>query len=90
MFGVMKEDMPEIKCVRAAVLCQDIVPKLRMAVTEFAGKLGVSRHMMHGILAERHAVTPRWRPRIGQTAGQWRWQVAVYAAGARRLAGKRD
>jgi antitoxin HigA-1 len=52
-----------------AVLREDVLPELRMSVTEFAKKLGVSRQMLHGILAERHAVTPEMAARIGKLLG---------------------
>lgn len=52
-----------------AVLREDVLPGLRMSVTEFAEKLGVSRQMLHGILAERHAVTPEMAARIGKLIG---------------------
>lgn len=52
-----------------AVLREDVLPGLGMTVTEFAEKLRVSRQMVHGILAERHAVTPEMAARIGKLLG---------------------
>jgi addiction module HigA family antidote len=52
-----------------AVLREDVLPSLRMSVTEFAEKIGVSRQMLHGILAERHAVSPEMAARLGKLLG---------------------
>jgi addiction module HigA family antidote len=52
-----------------AILREDVLPELRMPVAEFATRLGVSRQMLHGILAERHAVTPEMAARIGRLLG---------------------
>lgn len=40
-----------------------------MSVTEAAEKLGVSRQMLHGILAEKHAITPEMAVRLGKFCG---------------------
>ena len=52
-----------------AILREDVLPELDMPVTEFAARLGVSRQMLHGILAERHAVTPEMAARLGRLLG---------------------
>ena len=52
-----------------ALLREDVLPALGLSVTEAARKLGVSRQMLHGILAERHAVTPEMASRIGKLCG---------------------
>ena len=52
-----------------AVLREDVLPDLRMSVTAFAEKLGVSRQMVHGILAERHSVSPEMAARLGKLLG---------------------
>jgi antitoxin HigA-1 len=52
-----------------AILREDVLPALRMSVTEAAGKLGVSRQTLHGILAEKHAVTPEMAVRLGKFCG---------------------
>jgi len=41
-----------------ALLRDDILVALDLSVTEAAEKLGISRQMLHGILNERHTVTP--------------------------------
>jgi antitoxin HigA-1 len=52
-----------------AVLRDDVLPGLQMSVVEFAEKIGVSRQMVHGILAERHAVSPEMAARLGKLLG---------------------
>lgn len=52
-----------------AVLREDVLPALHLSVTDAARKLGISRQMLHGILAERHAVTPEMAARIGKLCG---------------------
>lgn len=64
-----------------AVLREDTLPALGLSVTDAARAIGVSRQMLHGILAERHAVTPEMAVRIGKLCGNgpglWlRMQVA--------------
>ena len=39
-----------------------------MSVTEAAEKLGISRQTLHGILAEKHAVTPEMAARLSSAA----------------------
>jgi addiction module HigA family antidote len=41
-----------------AILREDVLPVLSMTVSAFARNMGVSRQMLHGILAERTGVTP--------------------------------
>jgi antitoxin HigA-1 len=52
-----------------AILREDVLPALRMSVTEAAEKLGISRQMLHGILAEKHAVSPEMAVRLGKFCG---------------------
>lgn len=52
-----------------AILREDVLPALRLSVTAAAQKLGISRQMLHGILAERHGVTPEMAVRIGKLCG---------------------
>lgn len=52
-----------------AVLREDVLPALGLSVTQAAETLGISRQMLHGILAERHAVTPEMAVRIGKLCG---------------------
>jgi addiction module HigA family antidote len=41
-----------------AILREDVLPALRVSVTEAARALGVTRQALHAVLAERAAVTP--------------------------------
>jgi addiction module HigA family antidote len=64
-----------------ALLREDILPALRLNVTEAARALGVSRQTLHNLLAERVAVTPEMALRLGKLCGDgpgiWlRMQVA--------------
>ncbi len=51
------------------MLREDVFPALRLTVTAAAEKLGVSRQMLHSILAERSAVTPEMAVRLGKLCG---------------------
>ena len=47
------------------ILREDTLPALHLSVSAFARALGVSRQAVHGILAERVAVTPEMAVRLG-------------------------
>src|SRR5437899_2284663 len=51
------------------VLREDVLPALRLSVTEAARELGVSRQTLHGILAKSHPVTPTMALRLGRFCG---------------------
>ncbi len=51
------------------VLREDILPALRLTVTQVAENLGVSRQTLHAILAEKSAVTPEMAVRLGKLCG---------------------
>jgi addiction module HigA family antidote len=64
-----------------ALLREDILPALRLSVTEAARALGVSRQTLHNLLSEKVAVTPEMALRLGKLCGDgpgiWlRMQVA--------------
>jgi len=40
-----------------------------MTVSDAAAALGISRQMLHGLLAEKHAVTPEMAVRLGKFCG---------------------
>jgi addiction module HigA family antidote len=70
--------MPEYRVTRGpawqpshpGVLLREVVlPALGLSVTEASEKLGISRQMLHGILAGRHAVTPEMAARLGKLCG---------------------
>ncbi len=50
-------------------LREDIFPALGLSVAEAAGTLGVSRQMLHRVLAERASVTPEMAVRLGKLCG---------------------
>ena len=52
-----------------AILREDVLPALRMSVSQAAKELGISRQMLHGILTERHVVTPEMAVRLGKFCG---------------------
>ena len=51
------------------ILREDVLPDLRLTVTEAAGKLGVSRQTLHRILAGEAAVTAEMAVRLGKLCG---------------------
>ena len=52
-----------------AVLREDVLPTLGLSVTQAAGELGLSRQMLHDILAERRAISPSTALRLGKFCG---------------------
>lgn len=52
-----------------AILREDVMPALGLTIKDAAAALGVSRQTLHGILAERHAVTPEMALRLGKLCG---------------------
>jgi len=64
------------------VLREDVLPALRLSVTAVARQLGVSRQTLHGILAEKHPVTPVMALRLGRFCGNgpevWLRMQAAY------------
>ncbi|OGT88330.1 MAG: addiction module antidote protein, HigA family [Gammaproteobacteria bacterium RIFOXYD12_FULL_61_37] len=51
------------------ILREDSLPSMGLSVAAFARALGVSRQMVHGILAERSAVSPEMALRLGAFFG---------------------
>lgn len=52
-----------------AILREDVLPALRLSVSDAARQLGVSRQMLHRILACRAPVTPDTAVRLGKFCG---------------------
>ncbi len=52
-----------------AILREDVLPALSMSVSAFSRNMGVSRQMVHGILAERTGITPETALRLGALLG---------------------
>jgi antitoxin HigA-1 len=51
------------------ILRDDVLPALRLSVTETARQLGVARQTLHRILAGKAAVTPEMAVRLGKFCG---------------------
>ena len=51
------------------ILREDVLPALRLSVTDAAKQLGIARQTLHRILAERAAVTPEMAVRLGKFCG---------------------
>lgn len=52
-----------------AILREDVLPALKMSVVDAARALGISRQMLHKILAEDAPITPEMAVRIGKFCG---------------------
>ncbi len=52
-----------------ALLRDDVLPSLRLTVKQAANMMGISRQMLHAILAGKSAVTPEMAVRIGKFCG---------------------
>jgi addiction module HigA family antidote len=52
-----------------AVLREDVLPALGISISQAARDLGVSRQLLHGILAERVSISPEMALRIGKLCG---------------------
>jgi addiction module HigA family antidote len=51
------------------ILREEVLPALRLSVTEAAKQLGIARQTLHRILAGRAAVTPEMAVRLGKFCG---------------------
>ena len=64
------------------VLREDVLPALRLTVSEAARQLGITRQTLHRILAETHPVTPAMALRFGRFCGNgpdvWLRMQAAY------------
>ena len=52
-----------------AILKEDVMPALGLSVSEAARQLGVSRQLLHKIMAQTHPVTPEMAVRLGRFCG---------------------
>jgi antitoxin HigA-1 len=52
-----------------AFIREDVVDHIKMTKTEFAAALGISRQMLHGIMAEKYPVTVEMAVRLGHVVG---------------------
>ncbi len=51
------------------ILREDVLPALRLSVSDAARRLGTTRQTLHRILAETHPVTPEMALRLGKLCG---------------------
>jgi addiction module HigA family antidote len=51
------------------ILRDDVLPTLKLSISETARQLGVSRQTLHRILAGTHGVTPEMAIRLGKFCG---------------------
>lgn len=51
------------------ILREDVLPVLKLSVSEAARQIGVSRQTLHRIMAGTHAITPEMAVRIGKFCG---------------------
>jgi addiction module HigA family antidote len=61
--------MTRIPTHPGALLREDVLPALKMTVSDVASALGVSRQMLHKILAEKAPVTAEMAVRLGKFIG---------------------
>ncbi len=52
-----------------AVLREDVIREMNISVSEFARRIGVSRQILHRILAQTSSITPEMALRIGRFLG---------------------
>jgi len=52
-----------------ALLREDVLPALKLTVTEAARILGISRQMLHRVLKEQAAMSPEMALRVGKLCG---------------------
>jgi addiction module HigA family antidote len=77
-----------------AILREDVLPALRVSVAQAARDLGISRQVLHQILAERVSISPEMALKLGRFCGDgpdiWlRMQAAYDLWRARRRLGAR-
>lgn len=53
----------------AEIIREDVFPALGLSRAEFAAALGISRQMLHALLAEKHPVTVEMAVKLGHVLG---------------------
>jgi addiction module HigA family antidote len=51
------------------MLREDVLPALHLSVSQAARDLGISRQMLHAVLAEKSAISPEMAVRLGKFCG---------------------
>lgn len=65
----MKDSFSRRPTHPGALLREDVLPVLRISVTEAARQLGVTRQTLHRIIAEKTSITPAMAARLGRFCG---------------------
>ncbi len=65
----VKRPLKRVPTHPGAVLREDVLPELKLSVSEAARRLGVSRQQLHRILGCTHPITVEMALRIGRLAG---------------------
>ena len=52
-----------------AILHEDVLPALKLSISEAARHLGVTRQTLHRIIAGTHSITPEMALRLGRFCG---------------------
>lgn len=75
--GIREHRMPPTH--PGEILREDVLPELGISVSEFARRIGVSRQILHRILARTHGVTPRDGPAARAVSREWPRPLAAHA-----------
>jgi addiction module HigA family antidote len=84
---VRREEITRPPIHPGMILSEDVLPALRMSVSEAARHLRVTRQTLHRIISGRTAVTPEMAVRLGKFLWQRTGAVAANAGAVRPLAG---
>jgi len=68
-YFVRREEITRPPIHPGVILSEDVLPALRMGVSEAARHLRVTRQTLHRIIAGRTAVTPEMAVRLGKFCG---------------------
>jgi antitoxin HigA-1 len=52
-----------------AILREDVLPALRLSISESARQLGITRQTLHRVLTEKRSITPEMAARLGRFCG---------------------
>jgi antitoxin HigA-1 len=68
-YPVRREDITRAPIHPGVILAEDVLPALRMTVSQAARHLRVTRQTLHRIIAGRTAITPEMALRLGKFCG---------------------
>jgi antitoxin HigA-1 len=66
---VHREEIARAPVHPGAILSEDVLPALRMSISEAAKHLRVTRQTLHRIISGRTAITPEMAVRLGKFCG---------------------